>query len=398
MSLAAGTDPFDALGAELEVRWRAHDRDEECFPDVASDVLADHPPSTWFDRDAWIDRTLDPTRAAGQQLAPTGAFGQPGVTAFAGDGFVIEVYYWLDSLSAVHNHPFCGVFTVLEGYSVHARYAVDDVKRAGARGQVLDVRLEGLELVEAGHVQRFSLRQYPLIHALIHVPVPSISMVMRTVRTEGYLRYLPPSVAIPMEAPSEPLARRIALVESLVAADDLRAEDCLAATLREGDFETVVRVLAAVWGRTAPEARPALLRHAAALQGPRLDAIACALDRALRLEEATLVRSRLRDPDLRLVAAGLTYAETRTQVFELLAARGGDPLARLRRFVDDGGHFATDGSEEASRLIAHALVDGAGERGALRALELAYGVDAIADRQGDVAAYCRESVFAPLAR
>ncbi|MBV1858915.1 MAG: hypothetical protein KUG77_10930, partial [Nannocystaceae bacterium] len=102
---------FDAVGASLERAWSGADRDEERFVDLAADALeglAEH-----FDADRFFDAMLDPKRPGRQHLAPTGAFGQPGFTAFHGEGFVLEVYVWSDSLSAIHNHPFCGAFTVL---------------------------------------------------------------------------------------------------------------------------------------------------------------------------------------------------------------------------------------------------------------------------------------------
>ena len=203
---------FDALGAELERSWALADRDEERFADIAADALDGM--AERFELEAFLDVMLDPGRGGRQQLAPLGAFGQPGFTAFHGEGFVVEVYLWTDSLSAIHNHPFCGAFTVLHGHSVHAVYQTSRFSRAGARGRLLDVRLANLSRVDTGEVHKFSLRRYPLIHALIHVPVPSVSMVVRTARTEGYYRYLPPSVALPMEPMSEPGSRRVALLET----------------------------------------------------------------------------------------------------------------------------------------------------------------------------------------
>lgn len=390
------SDPFARLGAALEDGWRDADRDEERFADVALGVLEAHPPSEWFRRDAFLDAVLDPHRSGIQQLAPTGAFGQPGLTAFAGEGFVIEVYYWLHSLAAIHNHPFCGVFTVLEGWSVHARYATSRSTRAGSRGQLLDVHLSGLDLVEPGHVERFSLKRHPLVHALVHIPVPTISMVLRTIRTEGYLRYLPPSIAIPMEAPFEPAARRQAMLESLVAAEDPAAEARVHAFLRSADFESAVRILSGLWPRSSGEARASLLASMAELHGDRCDAVVAALDRAARLEEASAIGRSLRDADLRLVATALAYAESREHVFGLLRQRTGDPEALLRRFVDDAGHFAAD--EDASRLIAHALVAGGGENAAERALEEAFGAAAVAEQRDEIARYCRDSIFSVLGR
>jgi hypothetical protein len=388
-------DYFRRLGAMLEDGWRDADRDEERLPDVAAAALDELPPGDHFDREAFLDAVLDPHEGGLQQLAPLHAFGQPGLTAFFGDGFCIEVYHWLDSVSAIHNHPFCGVFTVLEGWSVHARYATSVAVRAGAQGRLCDVRLRGLDLVTPGSVHRFSLKRHPLVHALIHVPVPSISMVIRTVRTEGYLRYLPPTIAIPMAAPSEPTARRIAMLEALREAGDPGHAARLERALRHADFETAVHLLLSVWPGSEPEQRKAWLQAIEPQHGDRIDAITRALERSLRLQEASAIRSRLRDADQRLCATALAYAESRRHVVELLEQRPGDPLARLHRFVDGADLFAPD--EEPSRIIAHALVDGGGLGHALANLRQAYDAPTVEELRPEVERWCGESIFSVLA-
>jgi hypothetical protein len=387
-------DYFRRLGALVENGWRDADRDEERFPDVAAAALDELPPGDHFDREAFLDAVLDPRQGGLQQLAPLHAFGQPGLTAFFGDGFCIEVYYWLDSLSAIHNHPFCGVFAILEGWSVHVRYATSVAVRAGAQGQLCDITLRGLDILPTGTVQRFSLRRHPLVHALIHVPVPSISMVIRTVRTEGYLRYLPPTIAIPMAPPAEPAARRMAMLEALGEAGDPNHPVRLQRALGHADFETAVHLLLSVWPGSDPEQRKQWLAAIEPQHGDRIDAIAAALHRSLRIQEASSIRSRLRDADHRLCAIALAYAESRRHVLDLLAQRPGDAVARLHRFVDGAGLFTPE--EEPSRIIAHALVEGGGVARALADLRQTYDAATVDDLQPDVERYCMDSIFSVL--
>lgn len=383
---------FDALGASLERAWSQADRDEERFPDLAAEALGGL--ASRFDLERFFDWTLDPQRPGRQHLAPTGAFGQPGFTAFHGEGFVLEVYVWSNSLSAIHNHPFCGAFTVLHGDSVQARYATSRASRAGAQGQLLDVRLQSLERVHAGEVHKFSLRRYPLIHALIHIPVPTVSMVARTVRTEGYLRYLPPSIALPMEPLPEPAARRIALLETLVHIGHSSALERTCTALRHADFETTVRLLSATWPSADVETRETLWGSVAELHGDRRDAIEAALSRARRLEEATAIRHGLHDPDHRLCATALAYAEGRSHVDSILG--GADSHERLHAFIDEAGLFET--GEEASATIAHGLVDRRDDATLVRELTEAYGAEAIGPQRAEIVRYANESIFSVLRR
>ncbi|MCR9164747.1 MAG: hypothetical protein ACE37F_33785 [Nannocystaceae bacterium] len=380
---------FDALGAELEVSWALADRDEERFADIAADALDGL--AAQFDLEAFLDTMLERRSGGRQQLAGLGAFGQPGFTTFHGEGFVVEVYVWTDSLSAIHNHPFCGAFTVLHGHSVHAVYQTSRPSRAGARGQLLDVRLKSLDRVLAGEVHKFSLRRYPLVHALIHVPTPSVSMVVRTVRTEGYYRYLPPSVALPMQAMPEPGSRRLALLETLVRIEHPSALQRVCAALRTADFETAVHLLSLTWPGADAQARAALWEANAVLHGDRRDAIEGALRRAQRIEEASAIRHGLRDPDHRLCATVLAYAESRSQVRRAL---GDDAGALLHAFIDEAGLFSPD--EAASATIAHALVEGRNDDTILETLGAEYGHDAILPQRDAVRTYAAESIFSVL--
>lgn len=381
---------FARLGASLERRWLAVDRDEEAFADLAMAALEEMPPLEGFDRSAFLDRALDPLAPTTPQLAPTGAFGQPGVTVYHGRGFVVDVYYWLSSLSAIHNHPFCGAFTVLEGFSVHARYGFSASERVGPRVQLGDVRLEGLELLEAGDRRAFSLERHPLVHALIHVPVPSLSMVVRTIRTEGYWRYFPPTVAMAMSEPDDAVARQLALLESLRQAGEPSFPERLARYLGDADFEAAFLALARLWADCEPADREALLEALRPRHGDRVDAIAPALSAAFRFHAADAIREAVRDPEQRLAATALMYAESRPQVLELVGRRADDPVATL--------HALVDAVEEGPTAVAsHALVEGADADGAARRL-VESGIAAEAIDRPSLEAHCRSSPFAVLGR
>ena len=368
-------------------------RDEERFPDLAARLLEADPGVLRLDYEALVDDWLDPGRAAQLQLAPPTAFGQPGTTAHHGDGFVIELYFWLNSRSAIHDHPFCGVFAVLEGWSVHARYAVEELEPVGSRSRLVEARLDGLDLVRPGQVERFSLRTHPLVHALVHVPVPSISLVVRTTRTEGYRRYLPPSLSVPLEPVTEPLGGRLELLAALQAADDPRHAEFLTRELGRTSFETAVALLGAGWAGWGEQERQDYLEPVRRLHGPAADAIPKALDQAVRTTEASAVRESLQDPDLRLVATALAYAESRAQVLGLLEQHA-DPSALLHRFVDEAGLFAAD--EQASADIARALIDGADRPTTLARLEATYGAESVAAHAEPIERYRRYSIFSSL--
>lgn len=395
--MSAFSDWADRAGAALEVAWARADRDEERFPAIASELLAADPPGAVFDKTTFVLEQLDPSRPARRQLAPPGAFGQPSFTVFHGNGFVIDVYFWRNSLSGIHNHPFCGVFTVLDGWSVHAVYGLEEPARVSPRVTLGTLRQTALELVEPGDLRPFSLREHPLVHALIHVPVGAVSMVVRTTRTVGYLRYFPPSLVIAYEDEDELVARRIELLETLRHARDPGFAEHLGRFLDGAELAATFVVLTRMWGDCGPADRAALMERVRARHGARADALPDAMERSRRWVAGDALRESLDDPDDRFVATALMLAETRGAALALLGARHPDPVARLHRFIDEVVAFGPD--DPAAPILAHAIADGLDARAAEARLVAAFGADNVPSGQHEaIERHQRDSIFAALGR
>lgn len=382
---------IDALGALLERAWSRRDRDEDAFSAVVMETLAARPPLATVDVEALVDALLDPERPVPRQLAPLGAFGQPGATVFHGRGFVIDVYFWTHALSAIHDHPFRGVFTVLRGHSVEARYRFDEARAPSARVRLGRLSLDALRRIEPGRIEPFGGVEGPRVHALLHVPVPTVSMVVRTVRTDGYLRYFPPGLALAMQPADDAFERPLALLELLRASGDPSFERRAEALFAAADLETTVRALSRL-GADSRWLDVASARHGA----ETMTLVEAALREARVTHEADQLRARLADADDRFVATGLVLADGRASLLRLLGEVHADPLRRLHRFVDEAAGFAED--EAASAHIAHALVDGLGPGGARERLVETFGAEAVAGHHAEIHAYATTGPFARLAR
>lgn len=388
------SDYFRQLGARVERAWLDAGRDEESFPDVAERVLAELHPRDHFDREAFLDAELDPFAPARRERAPLGAFGQPAATVYFGRDFVIEVYFWVDSIAGIHDHPFRGLFVILEGESVHARYTFEERERIGARMRLGELRVEELELLATGEHRLFSDARHALIHTLVHVPSPALSMVIRTVHAKEYWRFLPPGVAVLYDEPDAVVARQLMLLEGLRRTNDPRYAARLVTYLRSSDLFTSLHALSPSWGGLDDASRSAVLEVMRERHGSGADAVARALSRAWRVEQANTLRSSLRDPDDRLVATLLVCAERRAQIVELLGRRHPDPIARLHRFIDELGAFAT--GDELSNEAAHLLIDGGGLAALERHIESRFGADTLAAQRSQIARFATESLFAAL--
>ncbi|MEZ4337565.1 MAG: hypothetical protein R3B82_13180 [Sandaracinaceae bacterium] len=385
----------DRVGAALETAWAAADRDEEAFPRIADRILADDPPP--FDKTAFVAEQLDATQPRRAQLAPHGAFGEPAFTVFHGDGFVIDVYFWRNSLSGIHNHPFCGLFTLLDGWSVHAVYEHEPREPVGPRVTLGPIRQTALELVEPGERICFSLREHPLIHALIHVPVGAVSMVVRTTRTVGYLRYFPPGLVVAFDPRGDMTPQRYDLLETLRHAHDPSFGEHLDRFLAAADLESAFVVLTRLWGDCDPPTRAALMERVLARHGARAEGLPEVIERSRRWVTGDSLREGLHDPDDRFVATVLMLAESREAALALLARRHEDPVARIHRFVDEVAPFEAD--DPAAPVLAHAIADGLDAVAAEQRLVEAFGRDKIPEGQLEVIAHHqRDSMFAALGR
>src|SRR5262245_45637943 len=98
-------EAFQKLGALVEERWRAANYDERRFPEIAAEALveSDIPGHV----DPWeIIRWVHRAAALPRQQDVDALFGNPPITLYMGPRFYIDVYYWLDGTTSIHQHAF----------------------------------------------------------------------------------------------------------------------------------------------------------------------------------------------------------------------------------------------------------------------------------------------------
>src|SRR3989442_10718966 len=172
---------FQYLGSLVEERWRDHDYNDEIFPEIAVQALAEADPSKWVD--PWeIIRWVNTTSQLPAQQDVPGVFGNPPVTLFSGPRFFIDVYYWVDGTTTIHQHGFCGAFQVLLGSSIHGHYRFTPTREINQNFIVGNLSLESVELLERGAVKRI-LAGDQYIHSLFHLDRPSATICVRTYQT-----------------------------------------------------------------------------------------------------------------------------------------------------------------------------------------------------------------------
>ena len=105
--------------------------------------------------------------------------------------------YWFASTTAIHDHAFCGAFSVLDGGSLHSQYSFTPSVNCGdglTLGTLESIRNERLRKGDVRTIHPYD----GLIHSLFHIEHPSVSLVVRTQPhiQKGQRNFFPPFVAV----------------------------------------------------------------------------------------------------------------------------------------------------------------------------------------------------------
>src|SRR5205823_1274200 len=156
------------LGERIALAWLKEDHAEEAFAALAARLL----------RDSSLLRDVTPSELnewfLREQLLPEQAFrdfGQPALTIFRGHKFYIELLYWLDSTTAIHQHSFSGAFGTLSGSSLHSQYAFACRDVAASELIFGKLSLEKVEVLTKGDIREIHPGDR-LIHSLFHLERP----------------------------------------------------------------------------------------------------------------------------------------------------------------------------------------------------------------------------------
>jgi hypothetical protein len=222
------------LGEQVNRRWNDSGREPSAFPGIAVEEIRN-----FAVHEIYNDRELFAllSGAHAERQLGGGDFGAPPVTAYYHDGVVVDIYYWYEAETSIHDHKFSGAFSVLQGstFSVTYRFRQDEQP-----DPLLGIgRLEtlGQELLHKGAVRPI-VGGDDFVHRTWHLERPTVSLCVRTehdshVATQ--FAYYPDSFRMASQYPAErdPMfARRARLIDTLMRLrHPLRFETCQEAIL-----------------------------------------------------------------------------------------------------------------------------------------------------------------------
>lgn len=342
---------FNALGAEIEKIWRARNYDESVFPQIAADGLQRADLTSKIS--AWdvAEWTLKEINLPAQRDL-TGKFGDPPITIYNALRFHIDVYFWLEGTTSIHQHAFCGAFQVLHGASIHSWYDFEKRESINLFTEIGAMTLKKCELLEIGAIQKINAgRRY--IHSLFHLEQPSATIVVRTHRSPLEMPqydYFKPSLAVYTQFEEPTTTKKLQMISALMRVKHPQTERLVGELLAESDFQTTFLILNLVramlnagtveqmFGVASPQEKfQSFLEIVAQKHGAHVEVLREVYARRDRTEEIIRRRSFVTEPEHRFFLALLLNVEGRENIFSLIKQRFPDaePLDKTLDWIFD---------------------------------------------------------------
>lgn len=326
---------FNNLGLLIEDLWRAKNYSEAAFPDIATRALEEanlREEVTPWDIARWV---LSESQLPRQQDVD-GRFGDPPITLYAGPRFHIDIYFWLDGTTDIHQHSFAGAFQVLLGSSIHCKFSFEKKHELNVNFMIGDIIFESAEVLNEGDIRKIVAgREY--IHSLFHLDRPSATIAIRTydvATAYPQYSYRRPHLAYNHFFKEVTTAKKLQTVELLLQMQHPEADAMIAELVSEADFQTTFLVLQTVFRTMAKDQlqkhlkRSAgkdrfelLLEKARRRHGELVNSILPVFEEDQRLQDIVSRRTFITSSEHRFFLALLLNISSKAMIFDLIKRR-----------------------------------------------------------------------------
>jgi len=312
---------FEKLGRTVLERWREQNFSLAVFPELTRIAIEEAPPSKNIDIDELIHEFLFNDD---QPFQSESSFGQPELIAFNDTRFYIQILFWLEGTTEIHQHEFSGAFHVMQGSSVHSEFDFVGARSVTPHIRTGDLRVKQIELLETGRTVPITSGR-DCIHSLFHLDTPSITVVIRTHHDPGtgpQYNYLPPHIAInPLHADSL-TARRKQLLDVLETIEDPDYGTHLNEMMGRLDFERGFNMLRHAMPRLKElNEWDEVLATFQNKHGELALGVPDTLAECLRRETISQMRHFIINPEHRFFLALLINVQNRADILALVARR-----------------------------------------------------------------------------
>lgn len=328
---------FDDLGDTIARIWEGHNYDEEVFADVATKALIESRILETVDPADIVDWLVSSQRIPEQKYRE---FGQPPINLYIGKNFLIEVLFWLDSTTAIHQHAFAGAFGVLAGSSVHSQYQFEQRQSVSEQLMLGDVNFMSSELLKRGDVRTIHIGN-KFIHALFHLDRPSLSVVVRTKSLSHHkpqYSYLKPWMAVDPFYKPEPFMTQIRVLEALKRTDLKLYWQTAQTLVSNGDLWMSYIVLSSAHRKFhESDEWESLLRLARWRYGEQVEYLVPCLEEQDREIKIIARRESVHEADYRFFLALLLNVPKQSIIYKLILNRfpDTDPESLVLRWIKE---------------------------------------------------------------
>lgn len=357
---------FQKLGDEIETLWLEKNYNEEELPAIAAEALrrAGLPSKlTAWDVVEWSlkQRELPPQRDL------HGNFADPPITIFSAPRFHIDLYFWFEGTTAIHQHGFCGAFQVLMGSSIHSWYEFETQEVINTFAEIGEMSLKVCELLEVGAVQEIIAgKRY--IHALFHLEMPSATIVVRTDRSPLHLpqfAYEKPNLAIDPFFEQPTITKKLQILSAAFRAKHPEADRMATELLESSDLQTSFVILGRLRHLVGANQLEQLFKIDGAVSrfqqfldvvsrrhGKHGEIFKPIFDRLAAIDEIVNRRSFVTNPEHRFFMALLMNVDDRSRIFSLIEQRfpDADPVEKVLDWVFDLAETRVVGVETSNAL------------------------------------------------
>ncbi len=327
---------FTQLGQTVFDRWKAVNFSLAKFPSIAVAAFNAQPPAENVDVPNLIRNFL---LDDAQPFQTQSGFGEPELVVFDNPRFYIQLLFWLEGTTDIHQHKFSGAFHVLTGSSIHSRFVFEDPQSVTAHLRVGQLRMLDTQLLPTGTTVPI-VSGSGQIHSLFHLDTPSISVVIRTHSDPGtgpQFTYLPPHLAVDPFQNDALTTRRKQLLDVLEKTNDPDYPELVAEMLASLDFERGLFTLQNCIGHLRSlGAWDDCLRIFQKKHGRLARYVAPTLDEIVRRDGLVALRRSIGEVEHRFFLALLLNVPTRKDILEMVAQRfPGTALQTIFRWVTE---------------------------------------------------------------
>ena len=327
---------FTELGRTILAQWKGRNFSLQEFPEIATAALKKANPAKNADL---TELTRDFLFNDEQPFQSQSAFGQPELIVYDDPRFYIQILFWLDGTTDIHQHMFSGAFHVLQGSSIHSRFEFDDAQSISAHLRLGNLRRTSIELLETGRTAPIiSGRGY--IHSLFHLETPSLTVVVRTHTDPGsgpQFTYLPPHLAVDPDHYDTLTLRRKQLLDALEVTNDPAYPKLVEKMIRQLDFERGFFILQNGMSYLRSLDRWDETWAVFAKKHGRLsELVEPTLEEIIRRDRLVALRGEITEVEHRFFLALLLNVQTRADILRMVAQRfSGAPEKTVLRWMEE---------------------------------------------------------------